>query len=588
MNPIPKRLLLLFVASVVVIGVGEIAIRVLGVAPMVRPIVLHSKDAVYKRSTNPLLAYELKAGYRNDHAAPATGYKRTNAHGLRDIERTHPRKPGVRRIILLGDSVVTGQTLPSIHHTISRQLEMLYPDGRTEVLNFGIDGYNTLSEVELLRVKGLAFKPDLVIVLFVLNDFNNFTHEAWRIDSHRAIPKPVQSLVMRSHLFRMSAIRFNWYQIGVMADPVGWHLEAMGTDNVARGLATLHAMAQAHGFGVLIAAWPQFYSTGMVDKPMMPNGDELIIERLAGMYGFPCVRLSTYIEKHRIATGVVNPAHTYTQGDGMHTTLKGSKVAALALRDVLADWDPSGLALGPASSDPEAVTAAAGAVRGTPDSVAILLILGEEHILKKDYETARRYLDLALELDPDNASIHEMLGYVLRFQGDAEGTIRQFKRVIQLTPDDPRVHNLFGEFLFLLQEQQDAQAAFLRAIELNPDNPLYHVNLGRTEQSIGRHDLAERSFHRALTINPNFAQAHNHLGVLYGQAGQTEPALRHLERAVQLDSVYIAALYNLGQVHERAGDHERARQLFQHAAQIDPTDVLVQAGLRRLNAPSRQ
>ena len=79
---------------------------------------------------------------------------------------------------MLGDSVVEGVGLRDLDDTVSRQLEKLYPDGRTEVLNFGVSAYCTLAEVELLEVKGLAFDPDVVILVFVENDYLNFNREA--------------------------------------------------------------------------------------------------------------------------------------------------------------------------------------------------------------------------------------------------------------------------------------------------------------------------------------------------------------------------------------------------------------------------
>jgi hypothetical protein len=38
------------------------------------------------------------------------------------------------------------------------------------VLNFGLEGYGTLQELEQLKTKGLKYQPDLVILNYVLND----------------------------------------------------------------------------------------------------------------------------------------------------------------------------------------------------------------------------------------------------------------------------------------------------------------------------------------------------------------------------------------------------------------------------------
>jgi len=41
---------------------------------------------------------------------------------------------------------------------------------RYGVLNFGVNGYDTLQEVEVLKTKALKFNPDMIIVGYVLND----------------------------------------------------------------------------------------------------------------------------------------------------------------------------------------------------------------------------------------------------------------------------------------------------------------------------------------------------------------------------------------------------------------------------------
>ncbi|KPK38461.1 MAG: hypothetical protein AMJ65_12895, partial [Phycisphaerae bacterium SG8_4] len=139
-------------ATVLALLASEAIVRVLRRAPDIKPIQLDSYDCIYKRSTNPILGFELKANCRSDNPDFIQSYERTNSHGQRDKERKLEKSDGVRRVLLLGDSVVEGYGL-SESQTISRQLEALYADGSTEVLNFGVSAYCTRAEVELLETK---------------------------------------------------------------------------------------------------------------------------------------------------------------------------------------------------------------------------------------------------------------------------------------------------------------------------------------------------------------------------------------------------------------------------------------------------
>ena len=88
-----------------VLGVGlllalpllEIGVRVLKLAPDIRFIDVTNDDTVYRRSTNPVLGFELKAGWRDPSADLVKSYPSTNAEGQRDVERTRAKPAHVRR-----------------------------------------------------------------------------------------------------------------------------------------------------------------------------------------------------------------------------------------------------------------------------------------------------------------------------------------------------------------------------------------------------------------------------------------------------------------------------------------------------------
>ena len=77
----------------------------------------------------------------------------------------------------MGDSTTAGNGVPDLDKTYTKQLEKLLNTHNTtgihyEVLNMGVGGYHTMQEIETLRVKGLKYNPDLVLVTFCVNDFD--------------------------------------------------------------------------------------------------------------------------------------------------------------------------------------------------------------------------------------------------------------------------------------------------------------------------------------------------------------------------------------------------------------------------------
>jgi len=96
---------------------------------------------------------------------------RVNSLGFRGPEIS-PKKPGVRRILFLGDSFMFGaglkedETLP---YTVSQELERRHP-GDFEGINGGVYGYQTANELELFMKYGVPLNPDIVVILVMTHD----------------------------------------------------------------------------------------------------------------------------------------------------------------------------------------------------------------------------------------------------------------------------------------------------------------------------------------------------------------------------------------------------------------------------------
>ncbi|MGE0004272.1 MAG: SGNH/GDSL hydrolase family protein [Parvibaculaceae bacterium] len=95
----------------------------------------------------------------------------TNSQGLRDREIPIERTSGVRRIVLVGDSLTLGWGVAA-EETFAKRLERLFAaDGRqVEVVNTGVGNWNTVQEVRYFLTKGAAYKPDIVVLGFFVND----------------------------------------------------------------------------------------------------------------------------------------------------------------------------------------------------------------------------------------------------------------------------------------------------------------------------------------------------------------------------------------------------------------------------------
>jgi len=171
------KLILLGSSLLICLVALEIAVRVSGVNDQFTRKIF-SKNLL-QVSELPVLVYEPKPG----GFSKIDGVEnRISSQGLRDREFAIPKPDGTFRIIALGDSVTFGLGVRA-EETFSKYLEQMINDKReqgqktVEVLNMGVNGYKTVQEVEYLRVNGLRFEPDLVILEYNLNDPGDFSRE---------------------------------------------------------------------------------------------------------------------------------------------------------------------------------------------------------------------------------------------------------------------------------------------------------------------------------------------------------------------------------------------------------------------------
>lgn len=102
-------------------------------------------------------------------------YISTNKYGLRGKDFPLTKAPNTCRIIALGDSVTYGLRVPPAEN-FSCLLEgtLNYDPAfsrKFEVINAGVPGYTSHQGLLYLKDRGLAFKPDLIIVSFGFNDY---------------------------------------------------------------------------------------------------------------------------------------------------------------------------------------------------------------------------------------------------------------------------------------------------------------------------------------------------------------------------------------------------------------------------------
>jgi hypothetical protein len=128
---------------------------------------LDTRDSVVGKTYEP--GY---AGRVYVEECDCTVFLRFNREGFRGPDLPYEKTPGVRRIALIGDSMVAAIATAE-EHTLARRLEGLLSarhGGRWEVMNFGVSGASTAQELVLYRERVRRYRPDVVVLGFFLRN----------------------------------------------------------------------------------------------------------------------------------------------------------------------------------------------------------------------------------------------------------------------------------------------------------------------------------------------------------------------------------------------------------------------------------
>ena len=114
----------------------------------------------------------------------------TNAQGFRGPDYPLKKPPGMRRVVVIGDSFVAGSGVPEKDLLTTRLQELLNSsatddsgDSPWQVVNVGRPGTSTVRELDLYEEVGREFEPDVVVLCYYLgNDLVEVLQETERAD----------------------------------------------------------------------------------------------------------------------------------------------------------------------------------------------------------------------------------------------------------------------------------------------------------------------------------------------------------------------------------------------------------------------
>jgi GDSL-like Lipase/Acylhydrolase family len=275
------------------------------------------------------MVIEEPIGYRNQPnlmgqfwGAPVT----INSLGLRDREVNLEPADNEFRILLLGDSRVFGLGLAD-QDTYSNQLEQQLnrdADGITyRVINMGVPSYNTEQELIQLQSLGLSLNPDLVLLIFSLNDLQP---KMWVLERRKSV---LANIAQRSYAASLLAV-FYWelrFRLTGQDERASFRRnfeKHPGWSNVEAAMAEISALCRKNGI-------PFVLFLGAQNVGGEPRGPYPRLQSLADRAGFPMVDL----EALRAADSRWEGLKLSISATNNHSNQLGAEVNSTLMRESL-------------------------------------------------------------------------------------------------------------------------------------------------------------------------------------------------------------------------------------------------------------
>ena len=179
-------LLLFFLSTFLIIGIGEISLRLLDISNGIKI------DANWMGKNYIINSW----GHRSDQ------------------EYTLEKPKGKFRILVLGDSMTVGQGIENVENTYPKKLEYYLNEKlklpQFEIINTARPGWNTDTQLYDLFINGFKFQPDMVFLGYYHNDIPNdfLSCDASEIDLITD-KGPLKKLLKQSHLYKFVNLKIN-------------------------------------------------------------------------------------------------------------------------------------------------------------------------------------------------------------------------------------------------------------------------------------------------------------------------------------------------------------------------------------------
>lgn len=131
----------------------------------------------------------------------------------------------------------------------------------------------------------------------------------------------------------------------------------------------------------------------------------------------------------------------------------------------------------------------------------------DQAYLDDDFDKAQSLLEGIVREHPAFAEGMNKLAFVLAKQGDKESAQRYYEASLAVEPNDDMTHNALATLLSSMDKNEAAEEHYKKAIEIDDNYEVTWFNYANLMLKLGRNTEARVMYQKVLDIDPDFEEA---------------------------------------------------------------------------------
>lgn len=190
--------------------------------------------------------------------------------------------------------------------------------------------------------------------------------------------------------------------------------------------------------------------------------------------------------------------------------------------------------------------------------------------LQKEHETAIKFLQRAVQVEPDFAYAHTLLGHEYVMTEEMDKAMTCFRNAIRM---DPRHYNAWygvGMIYYKQEKFQLAEVHYRKALSIHPRSSVLMCHIGVVLHALKKMEASLLTLNKAIAMDPRNPLCKFHRASVYFSLDRHPEALHDLEELKEIVPKESLVYFLIGKVHKKLGNTHLTLMNFSWATDLDP------------------